>query len=184
MNANNGLTVWRDAWSPISDFRREFDRLFDDWASPTPRGLRADQTFVPACDVEEGEDHFLVTLEMAGIKKEDIKLEVNDGQLTISGERRHETRQKGEGHWYSERRFGKFQRSFALPAGIDANRVEANYQDGILRVMLPKAESSKPRPIKINSGPTGFFGKFLGQPKNEKEELHSSSDSRKEKVAS
>ncbi len=184
---NNGLTVWpaiwKDAWSPISDLRREFDRLFDDWATPTSRGLRTEYTFVPACDVEEDEEHYLLTLEMAGMKKDDIKLEVNDGQLTISGERHQENKRTEDGRRYSERRFGKFQRSFALPVGVDASRVEANYQDGILRVMLPKAESSKPRQIKIGSGSTGFFGKLLG-PKNEKEELHSSSDYRKEKVAS
>ncbi len=181
MNTNNGLNIWRDTWSPVSEFRREFDRLFDDWASPaTARGLRTDQSFVPACEVQEEGDHYLVTLEMAGIKKEDIKLELNDGQLTIFGERRHDSKKKEEGQWYSERRFGKFQRTFALPAGIDANRVEANYQDGILQVLVPKAESSKPRQIKISSGNTGFFGKLLGQPKSEKEELHSSSD----KVAS
>lgn len=183
MNTNNRLSVWRDTWSPISDFRREFDRLFDDWASPS-RGLRTESNLVPACDVEEGEDHYVLNLEMAGMKKDDIKLEVSDGQLTISGERRHESRQKDEGHWYSERKFGKFQRSFSIPVGIDTNRIEANYQDGILRVMLPKAESSKPRQIKISSGNTGFFGKLLGQSKDEKEELHSSSDYRKEKVAS
>jgi HSP20 family protein len=165
MNTNNGLNIWRDTWSPVSDFRREFDRLLDDWTAPTPRGLKTD-------------DHYLLTLEMAGIRKEDIKLEFNDGQLMISGERRHEAKQKQEGQWYSERRFGKFQRSFALPAGIDADKVEANYQNGILHVVVPKAESSKPRQIKITNGTSNsrFFGKFLGQPKEAKEEMHSSND--------
>lgn len=177
MNTNNGLSLWRESWSPISDFRREFDRLFDDWTTPSSRGLRTDQTYVPACDVEEADDHYLLTLEMAGIKKEDIKLEVNDGQLTISGERRHEAKQKQEGQWYSERRFGKFQRSFALPAVIDADRVEANYQDGILRVVVPKAESAKPRQIQITSGSLSskFFGNLLSKSK-EREEVHSPSD--------
>jgi HSP20 family protein len=181
MNTNNGLNIWRDTWSPVSDFRREFDRLFDDWTAPAPRGLKTDQSFVPACDVEEADDHYLLTLEMAGIRKEDIKLEFNDGQLMISGERRHEAKQKQEGQWYSERRFGKFQRSFALPAGIDADKVEANYQDGILQVVVPKAESSKPRQIKITNGASGsrFFGKLLGQPKEAKEEMHSSNDYKK-----
>jgi HSP20 family protein len=166
------------------DLRREFDRLFDDWTTPATRGLRTDYAFLPACDVEEDENHYLLTLEMAGMKKEDIKLEINDGQLMISGERHRESKQREEGRRYSERRFGKFQRSFALPAGIDASRVEANYQDGVLRILVPKAESSKPRQIKIGSGSTGFFGKVLGPQKNEKSELNSPSDYRKEKVAS
>ena len=101
MNTNNGLTVWprifNEVWSPNSDLRREFDRLFDDWATPTSRGLRTDSSFVPACEVEEDKNHYLITLEMAGMKKDDIKLEVNDGQLTISGERHQESKQKEDG---------------------------------------------------------------------------------------
>jgi HSP20 family protein len=177
MKMNNGLSVWRDNWSPLSEFRREFDRLFDDLATPvTTPGLRTDQSFVPACDVEELSDHYLLSLEMAGIKKEDIKLEVNGGQLTVSGERHTESKQKQEGQWYSERRYGKFERSFALPAGIDADKVEANYQDGILRIIVPKSESAKPRQIKIGNGGSIFFGKFLTQPKEAKEEVHSSNE--------
>ena len=177
MKTNNALSLWRDTWSPVSEFRREFDRLFDDWASPSnAQVLRAEQSFVPACDVEESDDHYLLTLEMAGIRKDDIKLEVNDGQLTISGERRNEAKQDGQ--WYSERRFGKFQRTFSVPVGIDADRVEANYQDGILRVMVPKAESAKPRQIKITNGTVGskFFGRLLNQPKETKDEVRSSND--------
>lgn len=185
MNTHNGLTTWRDVWNPISEFRREFDRLFDDWATPAPKSMRQDGHFIPACDVEEGEDHYLLTLEMAGVKKEDVKLEVIDNQIVISGERRQESQRKDTGQAYSERRFGRFQRSFALPAGVDAEKVEANYQDGILRVLVPKAESARPRQIKITNGSGGskFFGKQLGS-KEAKEEMHSSSDYSKEKVAS
>jgi HSP20 family protein len=172
MNTNNGLNIWRDTWSPVSDFRREFDRLFDDLTAPTSRGLKTSQTFVPVCDVEEANDHYLLTLEMAGIREEDLKIEFNDGQLVISGERRVAAKPNGDGLWYSERRFGKFQRSFALPSGIDAEKLEASYQDGILNIVVPKAESSKPRQIKITHGAGGstFFGKFLGQAKETQKE--------------
>lgn len=177
MNTNNRWIVLPETtqglWNPVSDIRREFDRLFDDWGSPVPRGLRSESGFFPACDIEEGEGHYLLTLEVAGIKKDDIKLEVNDGVLTISGERQYENKKGQEAHWYSERRFGKFQRSFALPAGADAARVEANYQDGILRVLLPKAETAKPRQIKITTGAPGFLGKFLGTSNREAEPVAS-----------
>jgi HSP20 family protein len=115
---------------------------------------------------------------MPGVKKDDLKMEVLDNQLVISGERRHESTRKEGGQTYSERRFGKFQRAFTLPSGVDSSQVEASLQDGILQIMIPKAESSKPRQIKITSGGVGskFFGKFLSQPK-EKEEAHSSSQS-------
>ena len=173
---SNGINVWRDAFSPVTDFRREFDRLFDDWLTPN-RGLRTQSSFIPACDVEEQEDHYLLTLEMAGVRKDDIKMELIDNKIVISGERQNESRKKEDAYSYSERRFGRFQRTFAIPVGIDGSQVEANYQDGILRVLVPKAEASKPRQIKIMNGSSGskFFGKLLGQ--SEKEEQHLSSNS-------
>lgn len=184
MQTNNGLSTWRASLSPISEFRREFDRLFDDW-TPSSRGLRTESTFAPACDVEEAEDHFLISLEMAGVKKEDVKIEVVDSQLFITGERKTESATLSGGPLYRERRYGKFSRSFALPTGLDADKVEAHYQDGMLRVVVPKAESAKPRQIQITngSGASKFLGKFLNRTK-EKEDMHSTSERRTQSVAS
>lgn len=174
MNTNNGTKQWRDPYHLINDFRGDFDRLFDDWLTPSPRGLRTESHFLPACDVEEQNDHYLLTLEMAGVRKDDIKMEVINNQIVISGERRNEVRRSEDGLKYSERQFGKFQRAFGLPVGVDTSQVEADYQDGILRVVIPKAESAKPRQIKITQGSAGskLFGKFLSPPK-EKEEQQS-----------
>jgi HSP20 family protein len=167
MNTNNGLSIWNAGLGPLGELRREMDRFFDDFwtASPTLRNLQhADATWAPACDVEEGEDHYLLTLDMPGVPKDKIKLEIVDGHVTISGERHQEQKGRANGAWYSERRQGKFQRSFALPVGVDADKVEANYQDGTLRVYVPKAESAKPRQIKITNGThSSFFGKLIGQ---------------------
>jgi HSP20 family protein len=175
----NYLTRRNDLWNPLADFRREMDSLFDDFLSPANRTARnADYSWVPACDVAEEEGHYMLSLEMPGVPKDDIKIEVADNTVTVSGERRSKEERKERGAWYGERRYGKFQRSFTLPAGIDADKIEANYQDGILHLMVPKAESAKPRQIKIGSN-TGFFGKLLGDSRK-KEEEHSES---KEKVA-
>ncbi len=177
---NYGLTFLRENMNPMNEFSRDFDRLFDDWLTPASRVQRVDSYFVPACDVDEQEDHYLLTLEMAGVKKDDIKMEVIGNQVIVSGERRNESRTQETGKSYSERRYGKFQRAFGLPAGVDTTQLEANYQDGILRVVIPKAETAKPRQIKITNGSVGskFFGKFLGaqQPKktDEKDDSHSS----------
>lgn len=187
MNNKNGMTLWRDAFSPVNEFRREFDRLFDDWLTPSTYGLRTESHFVPACEVEEQGDHYLLAIEMAGVKKDDIKMESVDNQLVISGERRNETRRKEEGQTYSERSYGKFQRTFALPLGVDVSQVEANYQDGILRIVIPKAESAKPRQIKISNGSGGskFFNRFLGQPTKKLEEKEDQQPlSHSDKVAS
>lgn len=188
MNTRNGYVSSREAGSLVSDLRREMARFFDDWTSPVGRGMQTDYAFVPACDVEESEAHYLLTLEMAGVRKDDIKLEVSNNDLTISGERHQECERKEEGRWYTERRFGKFQRNFSFPPGIDPIRAEANYEDGILRVLLPKAESAKARQIKISSGGAGVLGKLLGSLKarngSEKEDPHSSGEYQKEKMAS
>jgi HSP20 family protein len=111
MNTNQGLAVLRDAWNPFFDHA------------------------APAYEVSEEEQHFTLALETPGTKKEDIKIELVNELLTISGER------KG----------ARFSRSFSLPPGIDAQKVQAGYQDGVLRVSLPKSESSKPRQIPIAS---------------------------------
>lgn len=177
MNTNNRMTLWNETVNPVLDFRRDFDRLFNDWFSP--QGARNTVQFVPACDVEERDDHYLLTLEMAGVKKEDLKIEVVENQILISGERKVESRKKSDGQVYSERQYGGFQRAFMLPAGIDSNAVEANYQDGVLQVIVPKAESAKPRKIEISNGNSGskFLGRFLNQSK-EKEENYSTNSER------
>lgn len=171
----NYLTRRNDTWSPLADFRREMDGLFDDFFSPTLRVQKeTNHTWAPACEVAEEDGHYMLSLEMPGISKDDIKIEMADNTVTISGERRFENKSA----WYGERRYGKFQRSFTLPAGIDTDKIEANYQDGVLHLLVPKAESAKPRQIKITNG-SGFFGKLLGDSRK-KEEEHSSE---KEKVA-
>lgn len=154
----------QSSWTPLTEFRREMDRLFDDYWSPTSGDSRREMEseWNPACDVAEAENHYLLTLEVPGIPKEQIKLEVIDNQITISGERTAEEKKREPGSWYTERRYGKFHRTFSLPAGVDAQKVEANYQDGILKVYVPKAESAKPRQVKISNGSSsGFFGKLL-----------------------
>ena len=184
MNTNHGLGLWRDNWNPVSEFRREFDRLFDDFA-PSTRGLKTEASFAPACDVREEDGHYLLSLEMPGVKKEDLKIEVWDSQLHVSGERRLETQGDREGSMYSERRFGKFCRSFALPVGVDTGQVEASYQDGILQILVPKAESAKPRQIQISNGigASSFLGRFLNKSKG-KEDTQSSIAHRSQSVAS
>lgn len=189
MNTNNGHSMWNTSMGPLGDLRREMDRFFDDFwtASPTVRNLQhAEATWMPACDVEEGEDHYLLTLDMPGVPKDKIRLEIVDGQFMISGERNQERKGRSDGAWYSERRHGKFQRNFALPARVDADKIEANYQDGTLRVYVPKAESAKPRQIKITNGVgSSFFGKLIGQSSTkEKEERRSLNDHQKDQVAS
>lgn len=176
---NNSITNYKrkNSWGPLMELRNEMDRLFDDfWGMPVS-AQASDRTWQPACDVVEDDDHYLLSVEMAGIPKEQIKIEVQDQHLVISGERRAEEVKKEKGFKYSERQHGAFLRSFALPSGFDAEKIEANYQDGVLRVLVPKPNKLKPRQIKIGTGSNAsFFGKLIGQSSTrEKEERHSSS---------
>jgi len=183
MNTNNQMKLWNEGLSPILDFRRDFDRLLNDWIFP--QSTKSSTQFMPACDVEEYDDHYLLNLEMAGIRKEDLKMEVIENQILISGERKAETRKKADSQIYSERQYGKFQRAFTLPAGIDSSAVEANYQDGVLHIIVPKAESAKPKQIKIGSGSLGSrFSRYLNQPKEQSKEKEEHYSTNTEKVAS
>ena len=104
MTMTNGLKLWTNDFNTMSGFRRDFDRLFDEWLAPARRELRSESHFVPACDVEAQDGHYLLTLEVAGVKKDDIKMEIIDNQILISGERRNESRKQTDGGIYSERR--------------------------------------------------------------------------------
>jgi HSP20 family protein len=169
------------------ELRREVDRLFDDfWSLPPSRtGYRSANQFQPACEIEESENYVLVALDIPGIPKDQIKVEVVDGQVAISGERRAERKVAEKAAWHSERSYGKFYRIFALPPGLDAERIEANYEDGVLQLYIPKAESAKPRQIKVsNSSSPGFFAKLIGQSSVKgKDERSSSGDPKTVQVA-
>lgn len=127
-------------------FSTEFTRLFDSLFEP--RGTVA-QRWVPAMDLVETEDHYLLKADLPGMKQEDVSLEFNDGTLTISGERGHEYERKEKGYFRIERSFGRFSRSLTLPDGIDADKIEASFHDGVLEVTIPKPEARKPRRIEV-----------------------------------
>jgi HSP20 family protein len=129
-----------------SDFNRLFNTLFDE--------NRA-QRWVPAMDLVEADDHFLLRADLPGLGEDDVSIELRDNALTISGERKseHETRERG---WYRvERATGKFSRSLSLPEGIDPDAVTASFDKGVLEVRIPKPEAKKPRRIAINASANG-----------------------------
>ena len=133
----------------LSAFQHEVDRLFD-----LPLFVRESGRTVgwmPALDLHQDKDNFFVHAELPGMKKEDVALSLHDGVLTLSGERRHEkAHDEKTTALRNERFFGRFERSVTLPTPVDAARVSAAYENGILTVTLPKAEAAKPRQIEIN----------------------------------
>ncbi len=147
--------------SGLPEFRRELDRLFDDfWSTPSVfTGGEFASAWHPMTDIEEADDHFLLTIDVPGMKKEDLNIEIVNDSILISGERKQEEKSKG----YSERRYGRFQRAFALPTHVEAAKIEAQYSDGVLRVYVPKSEAAKPKTVKIgDSDSGGIFSRLLG----------------------
>ena len=143
-------TMTLTRWSPISDLATvEIDRLnqmFDAVLSGDVRG-----TWVPATDIYEASNSdVVVKIELPEMKREDIKVTVEDNVLTIEGERKIDPTTKGEQYHRIERGSGAFHRSFTLPTTVDAGRVSAAYQDGVLTVTLPRREETRPRQIQVN----------------------------------
>lgn len=106
-------------------------------------------TWAPALDVREDKDQYTVNLELAGFKREDISVQIEDGNLVIAGERKAETVNEGTAVHRQERYYGKFSRVLSLPLPIADNQVKAAYKDGVLTVTLPKAEQAKPKQIAV-----------------------------------
>ncbi len=128
--------------------------------------------FQPSCDIKETMDHYLVSFDMPGVKKEDIKIELQNNQLVISGERQYEMKvEDGEASLRHERAYGKFERAFALPTTVNAEKIEAHYENGVLNVALPKAEAAKARTIQVQRGQNGFLNKLFGAKKEGSKEM-------------
>jgi len=136
-------------WNPYNDlfrWNRSFDSFFGPWS-----GNGEGASLTPTVDVEEKEDAFLITAELPGVEEKNVQLTVEDGVLTISGHREASKEEKKEGAILRERSYGSFHRSFRLGRGVDAEKIEASYKNGVLSVTLPKAEAVKPRQIPVST---------------------------------
>jgi HSP20 family protein len=129
-------------------FSREVDRLFDAFFG---QGDRETRRWVPPVDLVEAEDHFVLKADLPGLSQDDVAIEVQDGTLTISGERKAEHEQRERGWYRIERSFGSFSRSLTLPEGVNPDGINAEFKDGVLEVQIPKPEERKPRRIQITA---------------------------------
>lgn len=106
---------------------------------------------LPAIDLHEDDGSFVVTAELPGVRKEDVVVELENGVLTLRGEKRSEREEKKERRRYVERSYGAFSRSFTLPPNVDGDRIHADFADGVLTVTIPKSSETKPRTVDIKS---------------------------------
>ena len=131
---------------------RELASLFENFAdgngkAPTPTG-----SFVPPVDIYEDEQSLVLKLDVPGMNEEDLNVQLENNTLTISGERKFEKEEKEENFHRIERRYGAFARSFTLPDTVDTGKVEAGYENGILKIRLAKRAEAKPKQIKVTVG--------------------------------
>ena len=131
-----------------SEINRLFDTLFETANGSTTRSQR----WMPAMDLVEADDHFLLKADIPGVSEEDVTIEVQDNVLTVSGERKAEHERKEKGFYRLERAFGRFSRSLTLPEGVNADAISASFDKGVLEVSIPKPEERKPRRISIGNG--------------------------------
>jgi HSP20 family protein len=140
-------------WNPLRDLedaQMRLNRFFTDL--PMSRTEREGPVFAdwaPAVDVQESDQEYLIKAELPEMKKDDVKVHVLEGVLTIEGERTQDKEEKGKKFHKVERSYGKFVRQFALPSEVDAAKVQADYKDGVLSVHLPKTASVKPTAVTV-----------------------------------
>jgi len=143
------LTTWTP-FDRLASLREEMNRLLDvGLGGFSTRDFGLFSGWSPALDVYQDKDHVYVKVELPGMRREDIDISLQDGSLTISGERRQESEAREGETFRSERFFGRFHRTVALPTEVTADRVTATYKDGILLVQLPKSEEAKPKQIEV-----------------------------------
>jgi HSP20 family protein len=140
-------------WQPRRDLlwntHREASRLFDEIMTRPLHGFSLDRTWMPQADIEERSDEYEVTMDIPGIDRKDLNVTVKEQLLVVEGERKQE-RSEEEGNCHlTERRYGTFKRSFRLPRSADGGRIRAAYDNGVLRISIPKSEDAKPREIEI-----------------------------------
>jgi HSP20 family protein len=135
------------------NMRDEMDRLFDNFLrGDLPETSLARGNWAPAVDISETPDDFVITAELPGLNKEDVKISYQDGVLNIHGEKKHEKEEKKKNYYRVERSYGAFERSFRLPSRIVVDKIDAKFRDGVLTLTLPKADEARPKeiPIKVS----------------------------------
>ncbi|MGE0642154.1 MAG: Hsp20/alpha crystallin family protein [Nitrospira sp.] len=141
-------------WDPFRELEEVSDRLNRMFARPATRAANGKETMIvadwtPSVDISETEGEYQIKAEIPDVKKEDVKVTLEDGVLTIQGERKHEKEEKGKKYHRIERSYGSFVRTFSLPDVIDEDKVRAEFKEGVLNLSLPKSEKAKPKAIDV-----------------------------------
>lgn len=146
-------------WEPVRELNTiqgEINRLFNSFFDTSVgAGEGVGRRWLPAMDLVEADDHYVLRADLPGLSHDDVKIEVEDNVLTVSGERKAEHEQREEGYHRLERSYGSFSRSLTLPQGVDPEALQATFDRGVLEVRIPKPEERKPRRVAIKVGDGG-----------------------------
>ena len=144
------LVRW-DPFRELEDMSERLNRMFSRPAVPAKNGKESLTVadWIPTVDISETDGEYVIKAELPDVKKEDVKITLEDGVLTLTGERRQEKEEKSTKYHRVERSYGSFVRSFSLPDLVDETKVKAEYRDGMLNLHLPKSEKAKPRAIEV-----------------------------------
>jgi HSP20 family protein len=147
------LIRW-DPFREMSSLQERMNRLMTDFRTRTPwtEEEMAQGSWVPAVDIYETKEAIVLNVELPGVTKDEISLEVKDSTLTLKGEKKLEKDVKEENYHRMERTYGSFMRSFTLPSTVQQEKVKARFKDGILEISIPKAEEARPKQIKVDVG--------------------------------
>jgi len=140
-------TLQRSATNVFAPIQREFDRLFEHLG--TSWNAFTEMELAPRMDVRDTKEGLEITVELPGIAQEDVKISVDDDILTISGEKKSQKETKEEGYRLSERTYGSFSRSISLPSSVDADKIKASMENGVLTLVAPKSATARSKTIKI-----------------------------------
>lgn len=142
------LDIWRpersNPWQEFNSLQRRMDLFFENFGSEVD--------FAPACDFEETDDAYLISIDVPGMTKDQLQVELSGNTLTVSGERKEEKKEEKAGRRSTERFHGRFERAFTLPQISEGEKVEADYKDGVLSIKLPKSAEAKAKTRKIQIG--------------------------------
>jgi HSP20 family protein len=157
-------------WEPVrelSSIQSEMNRLFNTFfETPAPANGAVARRWVPAMDLVEAGDEYVLRADLPGVPEQDVHIELDENVLTISGERKLQHEERKEGYYRVERSYGAFSRSLTLPEGVDGEAVKASFANGVLEVRIPRPEAPKPRKVAITVGsadePTTIEGETAG----------------------
>lgn len=145
------MVPWNEEFRPLGLMTRDMDRMLEEFLGRKPWGQNTLAKFEPEVNIAETEAGYEFSIDVPGIKPDEVKVEYHDGQLTISGERKDEKDEKGKTFHRVETTYGSFVRTFALPGVVDEAKIAAHAANGVLKVTLPKSQKVKPRVIPIAS---------------------------------